>query len=147
MKRAGWKAKVRIGDTQFACQSVDPDIDGGDVDVSNTEGEAGNPDYDGGEEGGAASIGDIKRGTLTCRIAYDDETSPWLSPLSLVVNNYYAIKVYPSGLTGPEMYDWPNARLRKTSHSMVVPGGQPVTVTFVSDGIASLDPIPNPDAE
>lgn len=150
-KQPGFKAKLRVGQslTAFGVQRINYRRECPAIDVTNTEAEPGCEEFAGsGEEGGAAEIGDVKRGTLSLTLNYDDVRDPFAAPLSLIVDQYYAIKYYPSGVTGPLLYDLLNCRLRNASHDALVPGGQPVTLEFGTDGLAdSLEPIANPDAD
>lgn len=149
MKTPGFEGKLRIGGATMSFQRVSIRINGQEVRVDNSEGEAGNPGFSGGEVGGEARIPDTKGGEMTVSQAtFDDAKSPWAAPISLAVNDYVGpVNYYPTGLTGPFYYNWLNCLVRSSSLEAAIPGGQPVSFTIVTDGLyEGLEMKTNPGA-
>lgn len=134
MKRA-CDARVEMDGAFFSVQrfmvgsSVQP------IRVSNTEGKPGNSQAsaDNTRRGYAAKLGDEKEGRIRLvNATWDDEENPWSSTINLIPGTYHDVKVYPDG--AGEVHSYTNCLLVSTSHEGAIPGGQPVTMEFETDG-------------
>jgi hypothetical protein len=131
--RRGADVKVTINGVAYAVQRVRVGDRSPALNVSNSEGMPGNPTYD--VVGGfVTKTPDLREGTLELVSAtFDEDNNPFASPLSLTSGNWYAVDVFPAGLSGPTA-QFGNLLLEDVSHDFNIPGLQPVTLRFQSDG-------------
>lgn len=103
------------------------------IDVSNSEGVPGNPAQPA-ALGTSACIGDLPEGQFQLVSAtFDDAANPFAAPLVLIENSYHTLQHYPAGIAGPAAAAF-NALLVEVVSEGQIPGAQPVTLTFQSDG-------------
>lgn len=142
MMYRGADARVWIAGYYWAVQrysfsgSVPP------INVSNTEGIAGNPNYTTPAASVPSSAGggfqSFIRDLGVARIrlvsaTFDSTDNPWSNPPALDLGSYYTIQFYPDK-DGSIYYDFPNCLLVDFTHEGTVPGPQPLTLEFTTDG-------------
>lgn len=108
------------------------------LDVSNTEGMAGNslqPDTL--SPGYAAGVRGLYAAEVTLEEAtFDADLNMFLTPISMQADDYTSIKIYP--VRGGDYHYFPSLLIEEISHEGEVGGLQPVTFTGSSDGIFYL---------
>lgn len=135
--RRGADVKVDIDGVPFAAQRVRAGDRSPALNVSNSEGQTGNPVTADGPNY-VSKTPDLREGTLQLvNATFDDDNNPFGSPLFLTSGNWYAVLIYPAGRDG-EAHDYGNLLLESVGHDFGIPGLQPCTFDFVSDGSYTL---------
>lgn len=138
MRRAA-DFRVTIDGTAYAVQRVRVGDHTGTIVVTNTERVPGNAGYTDGSADGEhfeAKIPDIRAGQIQLVNATLDETEDTFGPggYDLVSGYYYALHVIPTATDLAYYHDYGNCLLVDISHEGGIPGPQPVTLTFETDG-------------
>lgn len=135
--RRGADVKVQIDGVTYAVQRVRVGDRSPALNVSNSEGACGNPLIEA-TDGFATKTPDLREGTLQLVSAtFDEDNNPFAAPLSLTSSNWYGVEIFPAGLGGPA-HQLGNVLLEEVSHDFNIPGLQPVTLNFQTDGAFSL---------
>lgn len=140
MQRRGVDFRVTINGIFYAVNSIGVSGNVADIMTSNTEGIAGNPNWDTNPLGDFVSrIPDLPDGQFTLGSAtFDDDDNPFAGAINLVLGGYYALAAFPAGFQISLAYQWGNAILTGFDHTGRVPGPQPVNLTFKPDGVDVL---------
>lgn len=102
--------------------------------VSNSEGRTGNPDFTD-SPGFVSKVPDLIEGMIEVVAASFDEDANVFGPPPLISKGfYYVLAVYPNGLSS-DPWSIGNALLVEVSHEFQIPGLQPLTLRFETDGI------------
>jgi hypothetical protein len=103
------------------------------INVSNSEGALGNQDFPD-EIGSSAFIPDLPEGQFQLvNATWDESANPFTAPAPLVEGTYHLLQQFPAGVSGSSSSVF-NALLIEVTHEGQIPGPQPVTLTFQSDG-------------
>lgn len=133
MMQRGANCRWKIDGVLYAVQNFRRGGRAQGINVSNSEGAPGN-DVEADAVGFTSKIADVRDGQFQLVSAsFDDEDNPFASPLALVEGTYHTLQQFPAGLSGPASSAF-NALLVEVSHQGQIPGAQPVTLTFESDG-------------
>ncbi len=133
-KHRSANARAMINDTLWGVQRFRFGSRSPSINVSDTEGTAGNPAA-AEATGFTAKIPDLREGQFQLVSAtYNDDAGydPFVAPFSIVDGNYYDVKLYPAGVSG-NPHHMGSCLLVDISHDGAIPGAQPVTLTFESD--------------
>jgi hypothetical protein len=136
--RRGADFRVAIDGVFLSCTDIRMSAKANSAIVSNTEGKRGNP-VSLSQLFTTARIPDIPDGRfqIGCPTFNDDEN--WFGPeIDLEVGTYHSLTVYPAGIEGLLLYSWDSVLVEDVDHTGRVPGMQPVSVTFLPDGVARL---------
>lgn len=135
--RRGADARISIDGVFCALNRFEVSDRSSSINVTNTEGIPGSPADSEAARGYAAKIPDIAEGTIRVTFAsYDDDNDPFAGSLHLESGVYYPIQVYPTG--SGESHNYGSLLCTEVTHSGSVPGPQPVTATFESDGLYTV---------
>lgn len=133
-QRAGYEFRVWIDGNPYAVGRIEV---GGRVEpirTGNTEGYTGNPNA-ADARGFSAVIPDLSEGRIRLVSAtFDDGDNPFSAPISLTLGEYYALEASPVGDTSGFTYDYGNCMLVSYDHTASIPGPQPMTLEFQTDG-------------
>lgn len=128
--------RVSIGGTFYAVQEVFVGASVQPIRVSNTEGTPGNPEADT-ARGFTAVIPDLAEGRVRLVSAtFNDDENPYAAPIGLDVGEYFEIEVFPAG--EGDSYSYGNCLCVSVSHQGRIPGPQPLTAEFETDGTFSF---------
>lgn len=141
---AGWEARVKIGNytsaghedpttNYFKVKRYSIDFEAPGLDVSNTEGVAGNEYNTTAARGYQAIIPNIGRArVMLSQATFDSDDSPFDAPYSLAEGDYIRLEIYPDGQNDP--IEVTSLMITKLSYSGEVGQAQPFTLEGESDG-------------
>lgn len=131
-KRAGWENRVKVNGIAYATKRTMIESSCADLEVTDSEGNPGNPDA-AAAPGCYATVPGISKGTFSLQSAtFDDDDNPFAAPLSLEEGDYIDLEAYPAGIDGPgHLFQ---CMITKIRQEMDVDGLSPVTVEGVTDG-------------
>jgi hypothetical protein len=133
----GFEGRVKINDitVAYATVSLDPLMQANDL--SNSEGKTGKAGMPA-IPGFRSVTGDVAGFRITIEIrTWSDLDDPFALPLSLDQGDYVKVEVFPLK-AGTKKHSFPSALLVSPSHRLQIPGTQPVTLVFESDGFYAL---------
>lgn len=135
-QRRGADARFMIDGALFACNRITKRIPQPLLDTSNTEGVASDPEQASNPKLGSVSkLPDITGAEIECAAAtFNDDDNPFLSPFNVRPGSYHFVTFFPAGLLGPKYGPW-HCAFAGSEHQVMVPGAQPLTVKFETDGV------------
>jgi len=137
-QRSGWEARVKLGGLFYAVKTWRFETAVPDLDVSNTEGVAGNGLVAAPAIGYSGALPGLAKGTFTLASAtFDDDNNPFAVPLLLRAGIYLAVQIFPARATGVS-HLLPNCLIMRVTHEGDVTGLSPVTIEGTTDGAYSV---------
>ncbi len=137
-QRRGADARFILDGLFFACNRIIVRITPPLIDTSNTEGVAADASLGGvnGILGTVAKLPDITGAEIECTAAtFSDDDNPFLKAVGLLPNSFHTLIVFPAGLAAGVKYGPWHVAYAGSEHTMMVPGAQPITLKFETDGV------------
>lgn len=132
--QAGFEAKIRVNGQVYAGAEYSVRDAAGDVDTTNTEGEAANPDGPAPTPGAESHLGGSQAARVTIKQAsFDPDANPFQAPTALNVGTWAHIQIFPAGLGGVS-FNHPSVLILESNYSGTAKMGQPLEFSGITDG-------------
>ncbi len=138
-QRRGADARFVLDGFFFACNRISIRINVPLIDTSNTEGVAADPSgviAVNPQRFSVSKLPDITGAEIECAAAtFSDDDNPFLKAIGLFPGSFHTITFYPTGNVGVQYGPW-HCAYAGSEHTVMVPGAQPLTLKFETDGVS-----------